>query len=519
MHAPTHTHLDSGLERLLAWGTRPASFGVLSLILLLPLLAFALPVDVWTGNEENYFQLAFRRVAPDAFSSWHAVFDTSTGRIVSETIYGLLVKWLGYEPAHSFARIATAVLYAGSLGALFSAVRLSIVESAVVLVAFRALGEQILGGEWLFQGAEPKTLAYSLVFVAMSFAVRQRWYATAIACAGATAMHFLVGGFWSLAIGLCLAWHVRGNWRRGIDAAGLYLLLIAPVVVLLAHDQIGAAAAALPGPPIVGESLPPVDQIYAWRSAHHLSPFINPALQQQWMQGIGWLAAAIGAYLVALGLRPAVGLVVPLVGVGLLELVLAVGISYVDQDRLMWAKFYLFRPSSVTLLLLLVMLVAALRQLVPTRWVTIVTLVMVAASLRGMQMEYRRDRWERNQVATVPHQAELIAAVQAVSRPEDVVVFDPAIDNTLPGIRLNRALGRPTVVAQKFVPTAPQDLQRWYMLLRWRQRLFESGCDGRDTNVPVRLLVTFSADARRRVAGCGPELWRHGETSVTRVAP
>jgi hypothetical protein len=517
MHAPARVSPASAFDRLVAWATEPASFRALSLALLVPMLAFFLPTSVWTGNEENYFQLALRRVAPDAFSPWHAVFDYSNGRFVSEYLYGLLIKAIGYESAHTFARIGTAALYSGSLAALFASVRLSIVEAVAAIIAFRLLGEQILGGEWLFQGAEPKTLAYALVFVAMALANRDRWYATAVAAAGATSLHFLVGGFWSLALGLCALWRLRHDWPSVARVAGLYLLLIVPVLLVLAQDQLGSAASALPMPHGDGTTLPSADQIYAWRSAHHVSPFVNPALMPQWLQGIGWLAGACALYLLALRLRAPAGLLMPLVAIGLGELVLALGISYIDQERLAWAKFYLFRPSSVTLLLLVVVLLAAIRDALPARLASVLALAMIVATLRGLQMEYRRDRWELNQPAAVPHQAELLGAVHGASGPDDVVVFDPSLDLTVMGIRLNRAIERPTVVAPKFVPTAPHDLQRWHMLLSWRERLFQHGCEGLDRSVPVKLVVTFSADARGRVANCGPEIWRRDQVAVTRI--
>ena len=498
----------------LARVTEPASFRLLSFVLLLLLLAFYLPTWTWTGNEENYFQLAYRRIAPGAFSPWSAVFDHANARVVAETLYGGLIELLGYESAHLVARVGTAALYAAGLAAMFASVRLSLIEAGAVVLTFHLLGEQILGGEWLFDGTEPKTMAYALVFVAIGAANLGRWRTALIACAGATWMHFLVGGFWSLALGLCVVWQSRPDWRAVVRVLAGYVLMIAPLLAIIAHDQF-ATVSTLPLPR-VDDVVPPVAEIYAWRNAHHVSPFVNPAIFPHWRRGFVALGVAIVAFVIVWRRRPPNKLLLSLAGVGLAELVLAVVISYLDQDRLALAKFYLFRPSSVTLLLLLSAAVIATRGVVNPRlraWL-ICAPVLVLVAFRGLQHSHQGNRLESGKGTAVPHEAELIAAITASSVEGEIVVLDPALDPTPGGIRLSRLIERPTVVALKFVPTAPQDIQRWYLLLRWRERLFEGGCADGTRGVPVKLIVTSSQAARERVANCGTVVWHRDDMAV-----
>ena len=505
-------------DRVTASLAEPASFRALALALFVPLLAFYFPFSLWSGNEENYFQLAYQRVAPDSFSVWSAVFDHSNARVIGEYLLGGLVKLLGYESAHAVARVGTAALYAVSLAAMFASVRLSIIESVAVVLIFHLLGEQILGGDWLFRGTETKTVAYAFIFFAVALANLGRWRWAFVLCAAATWFHFLAGGFWSFALGLCAAWQLRRQWSVAIRALAIYFLLIAPLLAIIAYDQL-AAVSALPLPTVSDVTPALTDQIYARRNAHHVSPFIDPAIFPRWRRGLVALGVAMAVWFVLWRRKPASALLLPLAGIGLAELALAWVISYLDQDRLMLAKLYLFRPSSVTLLLLLATTLIAIRGAVTSRISALIALALLLGTftLHQVQLERRRDRMAVEPPVTVPHQAELIEVVRASSAVDDVVLLDPALDWTLAGIKLHRLIGRPTAVALKFVPTAPQEIQRWNTLLRWRQRLYEKGCAGGTGGVPVKLIVTASRSTLERLTDCGTLVWQRDDMAVVRV--
>lgn len=515
---PTTARATSWFARPLTSAFEPASWPALAMALLLLLLAFYMPLAGWTSNEENYFQLAHRRVAPEAFTPWSAVFDHSNGRIVSEYLYGALVEGMGYDRAHTVARLATAGLYAVGLGAMLSSFRVSVVEALAIVGGFHILNEHILGGEWLFLGTEPKTLAYGFVFLAIGLAQRGRWRWAFVAGAAATWLHFLVGGFWALALALASTVSMPRERRRLVQALGFYMLLIAPLLVIVARDQFAPGVPAAPWPVPDAPGGLSADSIYAWRNAHHLSPFINPGLMPQWMRGIARLAAVVVVYLMLLRGRPRGSLLVPLVGIGLVELVLALGVSYLDRDRTVLAKLYMFRPSSATLLLFLALLVIEVRDAFAMRYRSIVAAAFVIVAVSGLSLEIQRDVRQARQPASVPHQADLVEAARAASGPDEVVLLDPSMDDDVPVVRLNRLIERPTVVATKFVPTAPHDVRRWHALLQWRESLFNRGCQASDAQaVPVKLLIVFSASTLERVKDCGPVIWQRDDTALIRV--
>src|SRR4029077_4729960 len=276
-----------------------------------------------------------------------AAFDTSRARFVPLYLLGFTVHLLGYDGAHAVTRILMAILYAAGLAYFFSALRLSVWDALLVIVAFMMAGEYLIGGEWLFKGVEPKTLAYGLLFFAFGFALRGRWIAATAAGAAATYMHFLVGGFWTLMI-LVQQWLETKQRRELLRCLAAYGILTLPLVWVIAQDQL--AGAAIP-------AIRLADKIYATRAPWHLAPFASHREFWEWTPGIVTNFALFLA-LGAVGGRHrsaahAVALVSRTALLGLAYLLLALAVAFVDRHTLLLGKLLLFRPSALTLLLAL----------------------------------------------------------------------------------------------------------------------------------------------------------------------
>lgn len=104
-----------------------------------------MPFD-WTANEENYFQLALRRVSPDYFVHYHAVFDEPDGRFFFETLLGSLISILGYELSNNIARLLNVFSFSASLTVFFNNIRLPVIPALGTVVVFSFLGQQLFGG-------------------------------------------------------------------------------------------------------------------------------------------------------------------------------------------------------------------------------------------------------------------------------------------------------------------------------------------------------------------------------------
>src|SRR4051812_3393726 len=113
-----------------------ARSGLALFAVLAPLFLLLLAPTEWTSNEENYFQLAYQKVAPEKFTPNHAVFDDSAARIVPYMLMGTTIKWLGYESAHVALRISMALLYAFGLALFFSGLHAGAIEALLIVAIF-----------------------------------------------------------------------------------------------------------------------------------------------------------------------------------------------------------------------------------------------------------------------------------------------------------------------------------------------------------------------------------------------
>lgn len=502
-----HITAIAAIERWLLRMDRARS-GLALFAALAPLFLLMLAPTEFNGNEENYFQLGYQRVAPEQFTESHAIFDRSKARIVSETILGTSVKWLGYESAHAALRIFLALLYASGLALFFSAISIGVIEALLIIAVFRAMGEQLIGAEWLFKGIEPKTLAYGLLFVAFGLACRRRWAAAMALSAAATALHFLVGGFWSL---MLLLFQVTQDkaFKPVLRSAVLFAVMVAPLmVVVVPHDVVSLVA------PRSGELT--ADVIYSQlRAPEHMAPFVGLYSFWAWLPGVVVILSLLGV-LAGLHLKRLLPpfAIVPMLG--LLYLLLALVIAFFDRHTNYFGKFYLFRPSSLALFFAITVIVLAVRR--PSsddaRWaLVLVSTAFVAVDVFGI-LKTQIDIIRR--APAIPYERELVDAIERHSAPGDIVLLEPFNEMNAEFERLHRVIPRPTLVSWKFTPTNPSEILRWYDLIQRRERLFASGC-AEPMQPPVKLLVIFHRDVADKMRGCGEPVWQHGEAALVRV--
>jgi len=465
----------------------------------------------WIGNEENYFQLAYRTFAPETFSQFSAVFDSSHARFLPLYLLGSVVHLLGYEGAHAVSRILMGMLYAAGLAYFFSALRLSAWDALLVIVLFLRAGEELIGGEWLFAGVESKTVAYGFLFLAFGLALRRRWIAATVAGAAATYMHFLVGGFWTLVI-LVRQWFETKSRSELLRSLAVYGIVTLPLAWLIARDQLAWAAT-----PATGLA----DKIYATRNAWHVAPFASRRDFWEWTPGI----VNIFALLLVLGAvesrqratAPSVALVLRTALFGLAYLLAALAVAFLDRHTQLLGKLFLFRPSSLTLLLALTTIVALLFERLSEDAAAVKALVVCALVISFSWSAFKRNvDWARARASAFPERSELVAAIVSRTAPGDVVLIEPVGDGDPDYLSLLRQLPRPTLVNWKFVPTNPADILRWQSYMQLRSDVFAKGCVA-PMSMPVRWLVTLRPGSVARLANCGPAVWRKGNVALIPV--
>lgn len=453
-------------ERAPPSGEPRPSLAAPTLAALLILAGLMPPTGVLTPNEEQYFQLAHAWFRPDATPEPRPAFDGSRHRLLSELLIGASVSAFGFEDAQVFLRVVLLLAFALTFGALATALGIGWRGAALALVGFHAFHQHLLGHEWLFYSAEAKSMAYPLVFAALAAALgpAPRPLAAAALLAAATYLHVQVGGFWALALLALLALPATSA-PRPLRALAAYALLVAPMLALVAVDRITLGSDAC--------DASATRATYAVaRNAHHVAPFASrESFRDEWALRITvLLLLTLGAARLRPRLPPRLRPAAALATGCLLYLLAALAASALDRHALRLAALYLFRPSSLALLLLLLVAAGALEASGRTsgRGATLLILLLaLGAAGRGLRHVGREVREERALRST--HDA----LVQSVSREVPVgaaLLVDPLAEGR--HLALHRRLLRGTAVCWKIVPTNDRDLCEWQARLTWRERLF-----------------------------------------------
>ena len=481
---------------------------IVTLLLLIP------PHGILSDNEENYFALAERFVDGSAWPDETAVFDTSRHRMLSDATLGALVAALGYAPAQIVTRLLAVAAYAIVLPPMFAVFRLTALDAALTVMFMAQLGEGIVGGEWMFGGYEAKVAAYVLVLAALRHVfVSERLTPATLLFAAATYMHFLVGGFWFVAAMALRLLDRPCDLRHVATATALFALLAAPLLGVIVGSRLadGTAARAV--------DAPSPDVIYSIiREPHHQSPFLSWAyFRDNWLPGYMFAAVmSLGCLGVIRRDAPRRLRVLATWLAGLLAwLFVVLGPKYLDRDAGVLGKFYLFRPSSLILLLWL-MLALASAAWMAGRHAWLLRAALLALPGTGflyIQIQHVTQEITAN-AALEEQKRRLVSDVTRATAPGDIVLIDPDVETQL--LDFERRTGRPALVTWKFAPTNDAELIAWYRRIRLRQALFDLGC-GADTGAArIPFLLTTPEHASRLAAGCGPEVFRLGQWVMLR---
>ena len=212
--------------------------GIVALVLVLLLLIP--PHGILSDNEENYFALAEKFVNGGAWPQNSAVFDTSWHLTLSDVTLGSLISAIGYTPAQVVTRLLAVAGYALTLSALFRAFGLRALDAALAVMAIELIGQDIVGGEWLFGGYEAKVAAYVLVLAALRLCTASTATTAAAALVFVVALCPLSGrrsysGF--LAAMALRALDRPRDLRRVAAATALYLVLIVPMIGVIGWSR------------------------------------------------------------------------------------------------------------------------------------------------------------------------------------------------------------------------------------------------------------------------------------------
>lgn len=498
-------------------GTWVSLFVVCSVILAID----ALP-NFWSGNALNYFDLAFRTVQPDAPGIHYSVVDSSNARFLSFWIIGSLIEILGFEGANIASTLFLWLLQSAGIAFLTMSLRMGVVEVAVAVSVLVLTRQSLLGAEWIFGTVEPKTFAYISVFFGIGLAFFDRWFAALALAALATYFHFLVGGFWGLA--LLLLYLLRNRSVAGTARLfGIFTLMILPMFLLLVWERIGVET-DVAGLPLT------VNEIYAvFRAPHHIAPFNDPTVfLTDWAPG---LIIHIGLFAALSAIRKQDDGGVPglALWVGLLNLYIpfAMLLAFFDRGTHHVAMLYLFRPSGLILLLSLLVLASFLaraiadefRQTASVVALSLMACIALPASL--LSMATFTAGWQSVADTMNDDDRALVDWIRNNTPDSASILMEPPgdgglVEGALPFGAFERLTRRGFIVNYKFIPTAKPDMVRWYRLLDARAKLLDGDC-GQIRFLEADYLVAQSVKAAETLGNCGDPVFSTGTYSVFRV--
>ena len=479
------------------------------------LLLCLLPPDgVLSDNEENYFQLGAHFVLAAPISPYTAVVDGAWHRVVNDFLLGGLVHVVGFGAAQIIARALAALAYAAALRALFRRFGLSTIDAILAVVIFALMGQALIGGEWLFNGYEAKVAAYALVLAGLAMVLDGRSYVAALLFAAAIYFHFLVGVFWFFAAVVFTLIAERGQWRRLLPPMLLFGALVAPILALI------AATRMLGGQPTLDPTLPTPDVIYSFiRAPHHTAPFLSlDNFLSQWLSGL-MLAAGMLAICLAVRASAREARLTNLatwLALLLAYLFLALVPSFLDRHTGMLGKFYLFRPSSLILLLWLALLLAWLNRLALPHETTLKSLALLLVLPPFLLNAGNRVAGDLARGGDLGiDKGAIIEILRHDAAPAALVLIDPALD--LGFLDFERLSGHPMLVSWKFDPTNDPQILEWERRMEFRGALFADGCAD-PLRYPVDFLVAQPEHAAALAKTCGPVIYSGKAVALLRRA-
>ncbi len=453
-----------------------------------------------TSNEEFYLQIAHRRVEPENFGLLHAVFDFSNSRFLFEYLIGKFIAWFGFDMAHAIFRTGSALLFALSIGYFFNSLKLSAMSSVAIIAIFSLCHEQIIGGEWLFKGFESKIPAYICIFFGLGLVMEKKYLASIVAAIVSTYFHFLVGGFWVLALfGMCLLQQVE--IRKILRLFVIYFLSVAPLIGILIYEQLKVSI------PVGYDGLSP-DKILQLRLPHHLAPFSTGNFLSTWAPSIIVTSLMLVFLLRIKSLSNSSVLINLVIGL-LVYFLLAFVVSYIDSNTNLVGKFFLFRPSS---LILFLFITACVHYLYLSTDETIVKFVAGGSLCVALYFLIQMSHvFSKHLFDNVPNPIlgyeNIVDAVKTVSHKNNVVLIQPYNEMVAEYASLPRMLDRQTLVSWKFNPTLPSDLIEWFARRNFKNQVFKTGCN-RPLQYNVDYLLVL-APGPTKLETCGEVVWRN----------
>lgn len=464
----------------------------------------------WQPNEFDYFGQATHFLVDaqqiDAFASSKP--ELFRGLFMGFT--RLLIELLGLDGAWAIERL---LAWSGLALGLWCVMRSWGIASVagVLAVGGFLLRQTYFGGEWLVGGAESKVFAYMAILLALAAWRSRAWGRVLLCWVIASYLHFLVGGFWALAM-LGLVWldpETRPNttglaWRYGLAMVPMLALLLVQEQSMLTRHALDAGSVS-------------VNQIYSnIRNPHHVAPFLHGHFNWP-LDGVIWCVLVMGVLNWVRQATPAWRVLATWLMALHAYLLGAFVLAWFDRDTQLLGKFYLFRPASLIWLLSALLLahqvIDKLMQCGFKRSVRALALVSVLWCVSDGAQGLAHEQLTAGLQSRLTVDESAVVHWVKTSTPANTVILvqEPSPHEHLHAMDFELLTGRPTLVNWKFVPTTGDAVERWYRLNLLKRAAFAGDCDAA-RQLPVEMVITYTDTAAKAWRACGarPLFWRGG---------
>jgi hypothetical protein len=330
----------------------------------------------------------------------------------------------------------------------------------------------------------------------------------------ATYFHFLLGGFWSAAVfALCLCQRVR--FSAVAKHFGVYGLAVAPLFVLLVLDRL------VPVPDYAEQISLTANQIYTnFRAPHHTAPFLQGAYGNT--KGFGWLGL-VSAIATSAGLacvtrfNPKRKTLAAWLLALHAYLFLALLIAWFDRHTQHLGILYLFRPTTLILLLTALVFLTVFCDWAAKLW-KFATYLLVLVPI-GLTWWWTAVAQRDFAVLPLPEsrmdqsEKEILSWIRANSTPAQVFLFEEGGRTRLNAVNFEYLSERPSLVQRQSLPNAPAEIFQWYHLLELKRAAFEGDCVVL-ARLPVRYLITFAKEPPLKEAICVRQVLAVGDYRI-----
>lgn len=476
------------------------SFTALFVVCLVVLAAFITPHGTLSDNEEHYLAVAktfYNQNAPAPQRDRGNLNHTP----VFGHITGLGVNHLGYEATQIIGRALVILLFSLALTRYAIRFRLSPIDITLLLVTFYLYGQYIIGEDWLFEGYEPKSLAYAFLILAIVDCLSLRpgkaigWFIVA------TYLHIQVGVYW-FAFTLLFILLQQRDFRLLFKYAGVYVLAVLPLIIYILAGHHDLYSANPDG------TAPTANQIFSlYRFPHHVSPFSDLWNFIHWVPDISRLLVitllCFALYTYRKNEEQKLATLNMIVFCFLLTALL---LSAVDRNTGYLGPLLLFRPSSVALLLFFTQLILYLKNTLPDEQSTAIRaslllffLSWAAPVVSQYQLETITDK-----VNNQSEQASLFEYIEDNTKVNDIFLIAPNIENYFLGFE--RHTTRSAFVLYKFLPTSRSGILDWYKRSILQKEIAQKGCADK-TDYKIDYLILSRKVDSGVILSCGSQVF------------